>query len=323
MKTLLLTPASTIRRTGNRRTASEWVDILEAAGHEVTLSATYGDEAADLLVALHADKCHDAILRFHSLHPEGRILLALTGTDIYPAPSAASLESMRTADRILVLQEKALAKIPDDLCDKAVVIVQSARRIAARPEAPSGFLEVCVVGHFRDVKDPLLTARAARFVPEDSTLRIRQAGGILEDKYADLVALEESGNPRYQWLGELDRESTARLIASSDLLVLTSLNEGGARVVGEAFVHGTAVLSTRIEGVTGLLGDDYPGFFPVGDPEALAALLIRYETDEGFRHELAACVDELAPRFDPAIEREKFSKLVAETLRPHPDKALP
>lgn len=316
MKILLLTPASTIRRTGNRRTAGEWIRILEEAGHEVILSANYRDEPADLLIALHAVKCHDAIVRFHSLHPEGRILLALTGTDIYPDPSRTARESMRLADRLLVLQDKALEKIPEDLREHAEVIVQSARRLAPRPETASPFRDVCVVGHFRDVKDPLLTATAARELPPDSRIRVRQAGGILESKYAEKVAREESENPRYHWLGELDRQATARLLASSDLMVLSSLSEGGARVVGEALVHGTPVLSTRIDGVAGLLGDDYPGFFPVGDAGALAGLLQRFESDPDYRAALVGLVDELAPRFAPEVERARFSALIEKTMEP-------
>ena len=74
----------------------------------------------------------------------------------------------------------------------------------------------------------------------------------------------------------------ADLIASSRLMVMSSLFEGGARVVGEAMVHGTPVISSRIDGVVGLLGDDYPGYFLPGDTAELAALLNRFETDPGF-----------------------------------------
>ena len=45
---------------------------------------------------------------------------------------------------------------------------------------------------------------------------------------------------------------------------------------------GTPIVATRIDGVTGLLGDDYPGYFAVEDTEGLAALLSRAETDPDF-----------------------------------------
>ena len=40
----------------------------------------------------------------------------------------------------------------------------------------------------------------------------------------------------------------------------------------EAIACGVPTISTRIAGSVGLLGEDYPGYFPVGDTEALAAV---------------------------------------------------
>ena len=56
-------------------------------------------------------------------------------------------------------------------------------------------------------------------------------------------------------------------------MVISSLSEGGANVISEAAVAGVPVLASRIDGNVGLLGADYPGYFPVGDTEALARLL--------------------------------------------------
>jgi glycosyltransferase involved in cell wall biosynthesis len=103
-------------------------------------------------------------------------------------------------------------------------------------------------------------------------------------------------------------------LARSELLVLTSRSEGGANVVTEAIAAGVAVLSTRIDGSLGILGDDYPGYFPVGDAPALAALLHRFEVDSRFADELRARVAALRPLVDPARERASWRELVGELV---------
>lgn len=310
MKILFHSPATTVRRTGNRQTSLGWAGILRDAGHEVEVTSDYEDKKADLLVALHAVKSHDAAVRFLEVNPEGKLLLVLTGTDIYPEPGETALETMRLADQLVTLQDKAIDRVPAELRSRVTTVVQSARRIAERPANASPYFEVCVVGHFRDVKDPLLAARATLRLDSSSRIRVRHGGGILDEKYVPLIAREEDRNPFYLWLGELSEADTAALIASSDLLVVSSHSEGGARVVGEAIVHGTPVLSTRIDGVVGLLGEDYPGYYPVGDADALARLLERCESEPEFLDSLADWCRRIAPRFDPGLEARLLRDIV-------------
>ena len=72
------------------------------------------------------------------------------------------------------------------------------------------------------------------------------------------------------------------------------------------------VLSTRIDGSVGLLGDDYPGYFGVGDESGLAKLLRRVETDAAFLAELRRRCDALAPLFTRAAERRAWRDLLLE-----------
>jgi len=303
---LIVTPGAKVRHSGNRCTASQWAAILRRQGHRVAvcydLPESLPVSEGGLLLAMHAVKCAGTIRDYREAFPGGKVLLALTGTDIYPDPSPLALASMRAADGLIVLQDKALEKIPPDCRDKASVVIQSARPAATRPKPPSGFFEVCVVGHLREVKDPLLAARASRFLPPASRLRVSHAGGILDPAFAPLVAREERENPRYRWLGELSTDEVADLIAGSALLVLSSRSEGGARVVGEAIAAGLPVLSTRIDGVVGLLGEDYPGFYPVGDAQALADRLWRCESEPAHLEGLTRAAQARAARFAPLAE---------------------
>jgi glycosyltransferase involved in cell wall biosynthesis len=89
-------------------------------------------------------------------------------------------------------------------------------------------------------------------------------------------------------------------------MVLSSIMEGGANVVSEALVAGVPVLASRIDGSVGLLGGDYPGYFPVGDTEVLAALLHRAETDAAFLTQLRRHCAARAPLFEPARELQSW-----------------
>lgn len=319
---LLVTPGAKVRHSGNRCTASQWAEILRRQGHRVVVCYDVPESLpaseSDLLIAMHAVKCAGVIGAYRAAFPEGKVLLALTGTDIYPDPSPVALASMREADGLIVLQEKALEKIPPDCREKTTVVVQSVTPPLVRPGTTRDHFEACVVGHLREVKNPLLAARASRLLPAASRLRLRQAGGILEAAFASLVAREQAENPRYEWLGELSVEEVADLFAACDVMVLTSHSEGGARVVGEAIVAGIPVLSTRIDGVVGLLGEDYPGFFPVDDAESLAKLLWRCEADADFFRKLREAAAARAPRFDPAEEAAALAAAIQKLAPGNP-----
>jgi glycosyltransferase involved in cell wall biosynthesis len=94
------------------------------------------------------------------------------------------------------------------------------------------------------------------------------------------------------------------------LLVLTSVAEGGANVVSEALACSVPVVSTDIPGSVGMLGPDYPGYFPVGDAKSLAELLESAAADPAFYRRLHDICRELRPLVDPAREREGWRALL-------------
>lgn len=300
-------------QTGNLSAAEQWAGDLADLGHDVRIASGDDHKSADVLIALHASKSHAAVVGFRDAHPEGKIVVALTGTDLYPELSATSLDSLRAADRIVVLQEKARLRLSPELQKKARVV-----KLAAPSAVPmktgnnSNHFLVTVVGHLRQVKDPMRTAEAARLLPPQSRIEVRHAGGILEDEYTAAVERERTENPRYRWLGALGQEATWDLIAQSDLFVLSSFAEGGARVLSEAAVAGVPIVAARNDATTSLLADDYPGLYDAGDTEALATLLDRAESDAEFLETLTERVRALAPQFSPGRETEIWRRLLAE-----------
>jgi len=313
MDVLIVYPEQTDVITGNSCSAEQWAKILVKLGHKVELGGTAAGRRAELLIALNAEKMHGEIAIFSRENPESRIVVILTGTDIYPEVSDLSICSMELADRVVALQENAVKVMPEAFHEKLHVIVQSAEPtcIAKKWEMNPETLNVALVANLRAVKDPFLASRAAGYLPDKSMVYIRHAGFPL-DCGSDVQARQESAlNPRYEWLGGLTAPQSRKLISSSDVLLVTSKHEGAGRVIGEAITDGTPIIATRVEGITGLVGNDYEGLFPSGDAEGLAALLTRAENDSVFLDALSQVCRELSPTFDPEMEVKSWKDLIA------------
>ena len=275
---------------------------------------SFGRQRCDLMIALHVLRSYPSIERFSRVRPQLPLVLALTGTDLYSDihSSAQARQSLDLANKLIVLQPRGIEELPLHVRHKTRVIYQSTSAPPGRFRPRRDTFEICVVGHMRPVKDPFRTAEAARLLPDNSRLQILHIGGALSTDMEQRAVFETTTNPRYRWLGELSRGQAVRAMARCRLLVLTSEMEGGANVVCEALVCGIPVVSSHIAGSIGLLGEDYPGYFPVGDTKALAALLRRCETDTGFYNNLRERCIALAGVLDPADERRRWASLLQE-----------
>jgi glycosyltransferase involved in cell wall biosynthesis len=96
------------------------------------------------------------------------------------------------------------------------------------------------------------------------------------------------------------------------LLVLPSRMEGGANVISEAVVAGLPVVASDIPGSVGLLGRDYPGYYPVEDTQALRALLLRAESDPAFYQGLETACAGRRHLFTPEGEQARWAALLGE-----------
>jgi putative glycosyltransferase (TIGR04348 family) len=313
VKIVIVTPAAAQSRHGNRHTAARWATLLRGLDHRVAIRQSWDGTRADVMIALHARRSHDSAKRFKAAFPDRPLLLALTGTDLYRdiRADANARESMRIADRIIVLQEAACGELTPALRRKTCIIYQSARRIRGGQPLKSCF-EVAVSGHLRPEKDPFRTAAALPYLPAASAIRVVHFGAAMSPDMEREARQWMERESRYRWLGELAHAEARRRLARSRLMVISSRMEGGANVVSEALTADVPIIASRIPGNVGMLGRDYAGYFPVENEKALARLLWRAESDAGFYRRLKAQCRARSFLVDPKREARTLQRLLAQ-----------
>jgi putative glycosyltransferase (TIGR04348 family) len=315
MKISLITPAKKRSKNGNRTTALRWARILRDLGHRVDIAVDYEGEKTDMMIALHAWRSADSIAKYREKYPKRPLVLTLTGTDINEfihSDPEVTLASMEMADALVCLHDLVVDITPKKFRKKLHVIYQSAPALA-RPRKPTTkHFDICLIGHMRDVKDPLRGALALRDVPESSRLRLIHLGKAHNKGWEKKGLAEMKRNPRYLWKGEKAGGEVRQELARTNLMLISSLSEGGANVVSEALVAGVPVIASRINGNIGMLGRDYPGYFPVGNEKALKKLMLKCETDKTFLADLTKRCKARAKLFKPAEEKRRWKSLLAE-----------
>ena len=227
----------------------------------------------------------------------------LTGTDLYRdiAVDEEARRSLALASHLVVLQDEGITALPSEYAAKTMTIYQSARLLRPGRRSRRHF-DLALVGHMRPEKDPLTAVRALRLLPADLPVRLFHVGGDLDSQLAAEVRAQAAGDARYRSLGALPQAATRQLIKRCHLLLLPSLMEGGANVLIEAVTSGVPVLGSDIPGNRGMLGADYPGWFPVGGAARLAELILAATRDPGYYATLSQRCAERVSLFSPARE---------------------
>lgn len=309
----IVSPAAETANNGNGQTAARWSRFLSSVA-DVHVALAWRGEPVGAMIALHARRSADSVLRFRTAG-NARLALVLTGTDLYRDIDSDedAQHAVKCASHVVVLQEEGLNRLGPGIRAKTRVIVQSAAK-TPRQEKTTRHLALVAVGHLRQEKDPLVLMRAAGLLPPGSPITILHLGDPLDGALADAARQATAGCACYRWLGGVPHDVARRWIARSHALVHMSRMEGGANVVIEAIRSGVPVLASRIDGNVGLLGRDYEGYFPVGDAAGLAALMQRFQAEPGFAAALAAQCALRAPRFAPQVERRSVRNLLADLL---------
>ena len=286
--------------------------MLQSLGHRATIASDY-TRNTDLLIAIHATHSRDQFLSFFDRFPNRPTCLVLSGTDIYATGNKKPptiLPQLKAATKVIVFQKYAALKVPKSLRSKVSVLYHAAIPVKRRPKPLTSCFEIVVSGHLRDEKDPMRAAMAVRKLPGNSKVRVTHLGKILDSKYTSLVRREMETNKRYHWLGDQPLWRARQIVARSRLLVHTSILEGGANVIAEALVDRVPIIASKIHGNVGLLGDSYPGYFPVRNTNMLQKLIARAESDTGFYKGLVLGCKKRAPIFTVKHETKQWKQLI-------------
>ncbi len=313
MKIAIVTPAAARERTGNRHTAQRWATMLRAAGHKVSVTTEWDQAPAGVLVALHARRSHASALGYRQAYPEGKLVVVLTGTDLYRdiRYDADAQLSMKLAQRLVVLQDEGLKALPRQFRAKTRVVYQSAQ-VQTRATPPKKTFRVCVVGHLREEKDPFRAALALKRMPPGEKIELVHLGKAMSPALATQAKALMSHEPRYRWLDGLPHWRTLGWLARSHLMGISSRMEGGANVIAEAVCAGVPVLASAIPGNIGMLGSDYPGYYPLGDETALAKLLAKAMRHQTYYQSLRRGIAARRHLFRPQSELASLKRLLRE-----------
>lgn len=312
MKIFVIAPNLSGPLTGNRITATRWKKILQGLGHQVTLKEKYMRERADLLIALHATKSHSSVKLFKQRNPGKPIVVGLAGTDLYIdlKTTPATQETLWLADVIVSLQPLAKEALPPTIAKKVAVIYQSAVPPKKRLKPLPNCFELCLIANLRDVKDPFLAEEASRLLPPNSMIKITHIGSAYSLSWEQEARTRAKNNTRYRWLGPQGHARTLQLLDRAQAVLLTSKSEGGANVVSEALACKKPLLCSEIPGTVGILGEDYPGYFPPGNTRALADLMMKAENEEHFFLKLRRAIERKNSLVNPKKEQQAWQKLL-------------
>lgn len=292
-----------------------WQRLLKSLGYQSSITEAWSGKPCDLLVALHAKRSHQSIQRFKKLYPTHPVVLVMTGTDIYRDfdKTTKVIDSMKMADAIVVLQSKALESLPKRFHKKVTVIYQSISTVTRKPP-PKGYWLSTLIGHLRPEKDPFCAPHSLDLIPALSQLKLIHLGKAMSPSMERQAIAMMEHQSRYQWLGELSHGKTLQWLARSNIMVISSRMEGGAHVVSEAIAIGVPVIASDIPGNRGLLGDDYPAYFPVGDIKALSELLYKAESNPIFYQKLNKAILTRKKLVQPELERKSIQVLMKKLL---------
>jgi putative glycosyltransferase (TIGR04348 family) len=304
MNIILVTPAPPNSTNGNRVSANRWAKILIQLGHQVSVVEQYATQKADLMIAIHAWRSQESIFRFKQKNPLAKLIVVLSGTDIYQyihSHRETTLKAMHQADILLGLNHQVINVVPDELQHRLCVIPQSATIRSKRIKPEKRFLAL-VVGHLRDVKNPFQAAQAAQSLPATSRIQIHHYGSAHTALWGLHARRESATNQRYHWYGEVSQSRLSELYQQASVLIISSKMEGGANVICEAIAAGTPVLASKIDGNVGLLGEDYEGYYSLSDTQMLREKLSRLERDKLFYSRLESQCLKLQRYYSPHRE---------------------
>ena len=204
--------------------------------------------------------------------------------------SVASALLVSTAPQADEFRESGL--LPDSVRIRDVMEASTDLR-ANRPRLRDGRLNVLWVGRLNANKDPLTVLDGfAKFAAgrTNATLKFIYGTTELEAALRDALGRHQLLHDRVQLAGAVSHKSLADIYSDADLFVLGSHREGSGYAALEAMACGVVPVLTNIPSFRGLTDAGTAGeLWDLGNPESLAAALIRVTAGETLEAKREAC----------------------------------
>jgi glycosyltransferase involved in cell wall biosynthesis len=332
----MLTPASAPAGRGNAVTVDRIVRGLSGRGVHARVwdlsTASEPDVLTDVIAArpplVHAFHAFRAgPLALKAARRLGvPLVVTLTGTDanhdlVEPRHAATVARVLAAAAAITVFHRSITARV-------AAVLAQVVPRVAEIPQAvaferadpldldarwtlPADRLLVLFSGGIRRVKNSLVALHGLGPVAaRHPRVRLAYAGPILEPAEGEALLGALRSRPWARHLGAIPHTQMASLLAQADVVVNSSISEGGmANGVLEALALGCAVLASDIDGNRSLIEHDVTGLL-FTDQDDLTTQAERLVTDPALRTRLGAAARARVDRdYPPSREIDAYLNL--------------
>lgn len=339
MKLLFLDPALANRTSGNQTTSLRISEYWQSLGHEVQSVSVRGTplerehlkdliRTSDLILALHSGHCHEVLELWREMGKPIPLIFLVSGTDLFEPLlntrtfSADFISACEDAHSIVTFAQgfdRLFSSFGKECwAEKNQTIFQGASPVSWKM-ADHDPRHAVVIGHLRFIKDPWISVRALEIL--QSSLRavgpgfqIQHFGTSLDPGTEEEIrnAQKRFPGPDWKWesRGAVTGKEIRAVMSSAPLLIQPSIHEGGANVVGEFLVSGLPIIASNAPGNVGLLGEDWPGLFGVGDDQGLADLLQQWLESEEFRKRLFVASSELSQQHDRVHEKVAWERLL-------------
>ena len=113
------------------------------------------------------------------------------------------------------------------------------------------------------------------------------------------------------WIGKTNQ--VIKFLNESNVFILSSRYEGFGLVLLEAMKQGTPILASNCPAIAEVVGKNYLGLFPVGDPTTLAKLLLSCY-DSSFLQDLLEQTNNRIHLFDASVMAKEMLKVYQNVL---------
>lgn len=341
MRLAIVTPFYFPSVRGNSITVQRIESGLKDQGVEVRVfSLEEYDGGASLREGL--DQFRPDVLHGFHAYASGRVVIeaaerlkaasviTATGTDINhdlfdPERRLYVLEALRKASAIVVFHEvmkgKILAEIPE--ADGKIRAIKQTVRCHEKPYDflgklgfQNGDFIFFVPAGVRKVKNVTFCLKPLTKLHQVyPQIKVVFVGPVIEEEEGERLLQAIKGLPWAFYLGPVSHEELCAMLRSVDVVLNTSLSEGGmANAILEAMSRGVAVLASDIEGNRSVVRDGIDGLLFASEEEFLkkAEALIR---GEGLRRRLGeAAREKIEKEFPWEGEIQDYLALYRELL---------